>query len=177
MWDALLSSIRQMGVFMICAQALIHFKPKGSYEKYLKLLVSAMILVQLLSPIAALLSGKDGLSLEERISLYTDSFDQGLGEATMQEYRIDQLRQSLLEAQMQTLDISSQGVEQETAGESAGRESREKVGEIDIQIDPVMIETPQEGLWDMGWMEDEYGKENEPGREDEEPDGKMAEER
>lgn len=178
MWDGLLSSIRQMGVFMICAQALIHFKPKGSYEKYLKLLVSAMILVQLLSPIAALLSGKDGLSLEERISLYSDSFDRGMGEATMQEYRIEQLRQSLLEAQLETLDIPPQEAEQETAAEgSAIREPRMETGEIDIQIDPVVIESPQEGLQDMGWMEDEHGRENEPGGEDEKPDGKMAEER
>lgn len=172
MWDGLLSSIRQMGVFMICAQALIHFKPKGSYEKYLKLLVSAMILAQLLSPIASLLSGKDGMSLEERVSLYSDSFDRGLGETTMQEYRIEQLRQSLLEAQLETLDIPPQEAEQETAaggGESEAphKEAGDKeAGEIDIQIDPVVIETPQEGLRDMGWMEEEHGRENEPGGED-----------
>ena len=65
MWEGLLNSIRQMGVFMICAQALLYFKPKGSYEKSMKLLVSAMILVQLLSPVAALLAGKGGASLEE----------------------------------------------------------------------------------------------------------------
>lgn len=35
---------------MICAQMLIHFRPGGSYVKYLRLLVSIMILVQLLEP-------------------------------------------------------------------------------------------------------------------------------
>ncbi|MCM1117785.1 MAG: stage III sporulation protein AF [bacterium] len=167
MWEGLLGSIRQMGVFMICAQALIHFKPKGSYEKYLKLLVSAMLLVQLLSPIAALLSGRDGLSLEERIAQYSESFEQGMGEATMQEYRIDQLRESLLEAQLETLGIPLQ---ETAAAGSADQEPCQETGEINIQIDPVVIEMSQGGLRDMEQMEEEHG------REDKEPDGKMAEE-
>lgn len=158
MWEGLLNSIRQMGVFMICAQALIYFKPKGSYEKYLKLLVSAMILVQLLSPVAALLSGKGGQSLEERIAYYTDSFEQGMGAGALEEYRMEQIRRQLLtsqiSAQMEEWDWqsrqegslsneadSTRDVQTETAPE---QESGEE-GEIRIQIDPVTIGTFQEG--------------------------------
>lgn len=46
--------IKRVGIFIICAQALIHFKPKGVYEKYIRLLVSSMILVQLLEPLGNL---------------------------------------------------------------------------------------------------------------------------
>lgn len=46
----LLGTIRQIGIFMICAQAVLHFKPSAKYEKYLKLLISVMVLVQLLVP-------------------------------------------------------------------------------------------------------------------------------
>lgn len=46
----LVAYVSQIGTFMICAQVLIHFRPDGSYEKYLKFLVSIMILAQLLSP-------------------------------------------------------------------------------------------------------------------------------
>lgn len=169
MWEGLLNGIRQMGVFMICAQALIHFKPKGSYEKYLKLLVGAMILVQLISPVAALLSGGVGLSLEERIAFYSNSFEQGLGEAAVQEYQIEQLQQSLLEAQMGVLDIPQQGNDRETAAEgSTGQDSLEQTGEIAIQIDPVVIEMPWDDMQDMGQREDEHGG------EDEKPDDKVA---
>lgn len=158
MWEGLLNSIRQMGVFMICAQALIYFKPKGSYEKYLKLLVSAMILVQLLSPVAALLSGKGGQSLEERIVYYTNSFEQGMGAGALEEYRMEQIRQHLLtsqiSAQLEEWDWQSRQEESLSAeADSAlapqaetvpGRESGEE-GEIRIQIDPVTIGTSQEG--------------------------------
>ena len=198
MWEGLLNGIRQMGVFMICAQALIYFKPKGSYEKYLKLLVSAMILVQLLSPVAALLSGKEGQSLEERIGYYSNSFEQGLGEAALLEYQMEQIRQQLLttqiRAQMEAWDWQPMQQDNQTAGQdsqTAGQGSRttgqdnqtagqnsqtaeqnswEEAGEIRIQIAPVTIGVPQDGQQDMGQREDEHG------REDQERDGEMAEE-
>lgn len=52
----LLGTIRQIGIFMICAQAALHFKPSAKYEKYLKLLISVMVLVQLLNPLLRLFS-------------------------------------------------------------------------------------------------------------------------
>ena len=198
MWEGLLNGIRQMGVFMICAQALIYFKPKGSYEKYLKLLVSAMILVQLLGPVAALLSGKEGQSLEERIGYYSNSFEQGLGEAALLEYQMEQIRQQLLttqiRAQMEAWDWQPMQQDNQTAGQDSqtagqgsrttgqdnqtagqnnqtvGQNSREEAGEIRIQIAPVTIGVPQDGQQDMGQREDEHG------REDQERDGEMAEE-
>ena len=127
MWEGLLNSIRQMGVFMICAQALIYFKPKGSYEKYLKLLVSAMILVQLLSPVAALLSGKEGQSLEERIGFYSNSFEQGMGEAALEEYRVEQIRQQLLTTQIRAQMRRWRGsFSNRTAKRRQGRASRRR---------------------------------------------------
>lgn len=48
MQSSFVKAICQVGTFMICAQAIVHFRPKASYEKYLKMLVSAMILIQLL---------------------------------------------------------------------------------------------------------------------------------
>lgn len=50
-----LEQIKAMGIFLICAQMLIHFRPKGTYAKYLRLLVSIMLLVQLLEPVGRLI--------------------------------------------------------------------------------------------------------------------------
>ncbi|GFH94362.1 hypothetical protein IMSAGC003_00894 [Lachnospiraceae bacterium] len=148
MWEGLLNSIRQMGVFMICAQALLYFKPKGSYEKYMKLLVSAMILVQLLSPVAALLAGKGGASLEERIAYYTNSFEQGMGEGALEEYRMEQIRQHLLtsqiSAQMEGLSTETDSTRAGQTETAPGQESGEEA-EIRIQIDPVTIGMSREG--------------------------------
>ena len=49
--SALLEKIGQMAVFLICAQTLMHFRPKDSYEKYIKLLVSMMLLILLVEPV------------------------------------------------------------------------------------------------------------------------------
>ena len=46
-----LYEIRSMGVFLICAQMLIHFRPKGSYVKYLRLLVSLILLARFIEPV------------------------------------------------------------------------------------------------------------------------------
>lgn len=51
-------AICQVGTFMICAQAIVHFRPKASYEKYLKMLVSAMILIQLLIAISGIFTSE-----------------------------------------------------------------------------------------------------------------------
>lgn len=176
MWEALLGSIRQMGVFMICAQALIYFKPKGSYEKYLKLLVSAMILVQLLGPVQALLSGSGGQSLEERIAFYTSSFEQGLGEVAMEEYQVEQIRQQLLTAQIRgQMESWDMGMESGWPDAGTGEQEfleqdfREETGEVCIHIDPVIVGAPQSGTPDMGQGEEHGG-------EDKKPDGQMAEE-
>ena len=54
----------------ICAKTLLHFRAKESYEKYLKLLVSLMLLVLLVEPLMEVLGkGKEGEFLQ-RIRLY-----------------------------------------------------------------------------------------------------------
>lgn len=50
MLDDFLEIIRNVGIFIIFAQAVVHFRPKASYEKYLKVLVSIIVLVMLMIP-------------------------------------------------------------------------------------------------------------------------------
>ena len=57
MGNTLFQAICRMGIFMICAQAVVHFRPKESYEKYLKLLVSVIVLIQVFLPIGSFLLG------------------------------------------------------------------------------------------------------------------------
>lgn len=40
----MLENIKEIGVFMIAAQAVIHFSPGRQYEKYIKLVSSVIIL-------------------------------------------------------------------------------------------------------------------------------------
>ena len=49
--------VGQAGIFLICAQTIVHFRPKEAYEKYLKLLLSVMLLTQLLQPVLSVFDG------------------------------------------------------------------------------------------------------------------------
>lgn len=62
-----MSTICRVGIFIICAQTIIHFRPKPVFEKYLKLLLGVMILVQLLLPLQSFLQKMDGGEFLERV--------------------------------------------------------------------------------------------------------------
>ncbi len=101
MWSFFYKSICQVGIFMICSQAIIHFRPNRSYEKYLKLLVSVMILIQLLHPVVSLIGGAGRGDFEARVEQFREQLAQSrqraeesavlsqerLGELTLSELR------------------------------------------------------------------------------------------
>ena len=68
--------IIETGIFMICSQLLIHLKPNAEYEKYLKLLVSIMILIQIFTPVLNLIAGKEGITIEEQMSRFERQLEQ-----------------------------------------------------------------------------------------------------
>ncbi len=49
----MLESIREIGLFMIAAQAVIHFAPGRQYEKYIKLISSVIVLFLFIRPFIA----------------------------------------------------------------------------------------------------------------------------
>lgn len=100
--------ICQMGIFMICAQAIVHFRPKASYEKYLRMLVSSMILVQIFLAIG---------------SLFTKDFEEKLSQSA--------------KGFMAGFDISLFEEEQWQIPEDILVEEEEDLSEITIQIAPI----------------------------------------
>lgn len=68
-----LESVKKIGVFMIFAQVLIHFKPAIKYEKYLKLLISVMVLVQFLNPFIELFSVESANKFYEKVNQLNDT--------------------------------------------------------------------------------------------------------
>lgn len=55
--NSLVDLIKRIGIFMIAAQAVIHFAPGEKYAKYMKLVVGIMILLQFVSPMSRILDG------------------------------------------------------------------------------------------------------------------------
>lgn len=76
----LFQTIKRVGIFVICAQAVLHFKPAARYEKYLKLLVSIMVLAQLLTPIMHVFSMETKENFEERVFIIREEMEQKMEE-------------------------------------------------------------------------------------------------
>ena len=54
--NELVTLIKRIGIFMIAAQAVLHFAPGQKYEKYIKLIISILILLQFVTPLAGIIS-------------------------------------------------------------------------------------------------------------------------
>lgn len=133
---------------MICAQAIIHFRPNGSYEKYLKLLVSVMVLLQLFAPLAGLLSGVGGgaLTLEDVV----ESLQEGMREAEknaketdalLEKMTLEEVRKRAQEWKDEEAERREAGGEQEISdvpGAGGGEEdAADKEAEIRVELEEI----------------------------------------
>lgn len=81
MGEELLLIIKRVGIFIVCAQMLLHFKPSESYGKYIRLLMSVMVLAELISPVMAILGRGSEISFEARVLEFDEILRQGMEEA------------------------------------------------------------------------------------------------
>lgn len=127
---------------MICAQAVIHFRPHESYEKYLKLLVSVMILIQLFLPIRNLLQGADGMDVDALLSSFRQSLEQEMADAKRQAQEMDELleQMTLEEVRRRMEQQAAEAQEesgQEAAGETGGKADDQTGGTVTVEVEPV----------------------------------------
>ncbi len=121
-----------MGIFMICAQAVVHFRPKESYEKYLKLLVSVIVLIQVFLPIGSFLLGDGRQNAARALEQFGQELEQGLEDAAGDAAAADELlEQMTLEEVMRRLEEQEgEGAEALPEGVQGGSQ-----GQQDIQKD------------------------------------------
>lgn len=139
----------RLGIFMVCARLLIHFRAQESYEKYLKLLVSVMILIQLFLPLGNFLSAEkkeaglkelEGIRQEfeaelERAQLQVQEADRMLEQMTLEELqrRVEEEREKeQTEKEEGTIGErltgeGTEGTEGRKAGEQAEKEKEEGI--------------------------------------------------
>ena len=150
--EMIMKAIVQMGIFMICAQVLIHFRPNGSYEKYMKMLVSIMILIQVAFPIAGLLTGGKS-NLEERAAWFETRIQESMKAAQeaaeesdrlLEQMTLEQLKEQISEGAAAEREIENQE-EQNVLQEMKGQESTDDQGNlsqierIDTQVEKIEI--------------------------------------
>lgn len=130
-----LNTIKQIGIFMICAQAVMHFKRNESYEKYLKLLVSMMVMVQLLIPVFSIFRSGGIEDFEKKIAEYSRQMETDIEEIEFIEILAEEkLREMTLEEVEERI---RQNEEAEAAKETAKQEAEGTV----IRIEEVEVKT------------------------------------
>ncbi len=135
MRNALFHAICKVGIFMICAQAIIHFRPREAYEKYLKLLVSVMILIQLFLPFGGFLLGESVGETAERLALFRERLEQEFRLSTLEAEETDKLLE-----QMTLEEVRRRMAEQESENVEESR-TAELTSEIHVSVEPVELES------------------------------------
>ncbi len=125
MYSYLMNTVCRTGIFIICAQVLVHLRPKGSYEKYLKMLMSAMILMQLFLPVSTLFTGEGERSLAARMEWFEEQLRQSM----------EQMEQNHAEGESVLEQMTLEEVQNRIAAQASGSELPEDIAPV--QIAPV----------------------------------------
>ena len=142
MRNALFRAICKVGIFVICAQAVVHFRPREAYEKYLKLLVGIMVMIQLFLPIAAFFLGGNMEQLAQRLEGFQEELKQNAkleAEAAMKADEVLE-RMTLEEVSRRMEELKRK--EQETEQNQTQQQTQEQVQEekdtvISVEVGPI----------------------------------------
>lgn len=130
---------------MICAQAITHFRPQESYEKYFKLLVSVMVLIQIFIPLGNFAAGFGKASLSGQLSDFQASLEQSMEEARRQaeetdkmleEMTLEEVRRRIEEQEIQNSEAQSSEQEQ-NQDEQGGTDVSIELRNVNIEIEPI----------------------------------------
>lgn len=142
MRSALFQAICRTGIFMICAQAIVHFRPQESYEKYLKLLVSVMVLIQLFLPLGSFFAGIRGEAAAEQLEGFRQSLEESMEEARQKAEETDALleRMTLEEVRRRMEAQSAEGTETQTPQQPGHQDEQTLESQAGQQAEDVSIE-------------------------------------
>lgn len=128
--DTFFEGICRLGIFMICAQAIVHFRPNGSYEKYMKLLVSVMLLIQIFLPIAGLFAMDGKKNIEAQIAEFEARMQESMERAAETAAETEDLLERMTLQQLQErVAQQKKQTEDEYAGEQQQTEEQKQTGE------------------------------------------------
>lgn len=115
MENQFLAVIKQVCVFMICAQMILHFRPSESYTKYIKLLISIMVLVQLALPVMGFFGICDEKMLSDKTGYYASFITESLREAditaTQAEALLNQMTMEEVKTRLNNIETEETGME------------------------------------------------------------------
>lgn len=151
--SALLTKIGQLAVFLICAQTLLHFRPKGSYEKYIKLLVSMMLLILLVEPVMDLLGKGERGDFLERVQVYEKQLGEIMVTPQLETEEIEVILQNITKQRVEegTAYVQEQAAQGEVPVSGTGlttatkQDAQENTGKIVVQVEIAEIQEVEIG--------------------------------
>ena len=137
MGESWVGVIKQVGIFMICAQMLLHFKASENYGKYIRLLMSMMVLIQLAVPLSGLLRGRTGENLAQGLTRYETLLTEQRGEINASCIQAEQLLEELTLEEIKTR-INNQKTEECEQEEDTSEETVD-AKTASVTIEPIEI--------------------------------------
>lgn len=136
--NMLLKKIGQVAIFLICAQTLLHFRAKDSYEKYIKLLINMMLLILLAEPLLNLLSIGEATGVMDKIQGYEKTLEAVLEKGLMDE---EEMEDFLLDIMTQKVEQGMEYVQvQALQNQEMSQEIILEENEENVQVTPVTVE-------------------------------------
>lgn len=75
-----LEFMKRIGIFLVCAQSIMHFTAGKSYEKYIKLLIGIMVLGQFIIPVRTLFVGPENAEIWDSVERFQKEMENVAGE-------------------------------------------------------------------------------------------------
>lgn len=87
-----LEFMKRIGIFIVCAQSILHFTAGKSYEKYVKLLIGIMVLGQFIVPVRALFIGSENAQIWETVERFQREMETALAgtEISYEDVQVDE---------------------------------------------------------------------------------------
>lgn len=113
MGDSFLEFMKSIGIFLVCAQSVVHFVGGKSYEKYVKLLIGFMLLAQFIVPVRTFFLGGEKGEIWNEVEHFQQEMEQVMAESkimaaeSQEDWRLQQVEQQLQEEMTERLGASA----------------------------------------------------------------------
>lgn len=131
--------IGQVGIFVICAQAIMHFRPKESYSKYLRLLFGVMVLVQILQPFLAVFGYESGGNILSSLDGFQKALESSGDYAGLAQERLEQMTERIATEAVGEGQADVVGIDLHAEADA------DTVSSVKIRIEPVRIKEEGSG--------------------------------
>lgn len=91
----MLQFVKEISVFVICAQMLLHFKAAKQYGKYMKLLIGIMVLAKLCEPVTAVLGNGEDNDFLQNLTGYQNWFAENGNAEDIDAMRMEEIKSIL----------------------------------------------------------------------------------